>query len=159
MTANGEALRLAVRSGCRRAFLDEGEPGRALLQDYLDSRSGFEGGSTDDAADLARQLVASLSDVPTATADPGPPDATLVSPMVESLSDREREVLGMLLAGLTTKEVAVRLTISINTAKAHIKSVFRKLGIHRRTELKRSASRTRSFREILRETSSVTTDS
>ncbi len=78
--------------------------------------------------------------------------------MVESLSDREREVLDMLLAGLTTKEVAVRLTISINTAKAPIKRVFRKLGIHRRGEFRRSTSRRRSFLEILRETSSFTTD-
>jgi DNA-binding NarL/FixJ family response regulator len=44
------------------------------------------------------------------------------------LSPREREVLGELLAGLDNKRIALRLCISEDTVKSHVKAIFRKLG-------------------------------
>ncbi len=50
------------------------------------------------------------------------------------LSPREREVLGLLGAGLANKEVAARLGISLRTVEGHLGNVFAKLGVGSRTE-------------------------
>jgi LuxR family transcriptional regulator, maltose regulon positive regulatory protein len=54
--------------------------------------------------------------------------AQVMPVIVEQLSKREREVLGYMSAMLTTAEVASELYISTNTVKAHLKSIYRKLG-------------------------------
>jgi regulator of cell morphogenesis and NO signaling len=48
----------------------------------------------------------------------------------ESLSDREKEIVRCIVCGLTNKEVAARLFISINTVLTHRKNITRKLNIH-----------------------------
>ena len=48
----------------------------------------------------------------------------------EPLSDREKDVLVELAKGLSNKEVADVLNISINTAITHRKNISRKLNIH-----------------------------
>ena len=50
------------------------------------------------------------------------------------LTPRECEILGLLAAGQSTKEIARHLEISPNTAKTHIASVFQKLEVQRRTQ-------------------------
>ena len=50
------------------------------------------------------------------------------------LTPRECEILGLLAAGQSTKEIARQLEISPNTAKTHIASVFQKLAVQRRTQ-------------------------
>lgn len=52
-----------------------------------------------------------------------------------ALSQREREVVAALVAGLDTRAVAQRLFISRHTVQDHLKSVFNKIGIHSRREL------------------------
>lgn len=54
--------------------------------------------------------------------------------LVESLTRRESEVLRMLAAGLSNKEIASRLKISEHTAKFHVASILGKLGAGSRTE-------------------------
>ena len=49
------------------------------------------------------------------------------------LTDREREVFNQLAQGLTNKEIAENLVITINTVKRHIKAIFEKLGVHTRS--------------------------
>jgi len=51
-----------------------------------------------------------------------------------TLSAREREVLGLLAEGLTTKEMAQRLGITDRTVKFHVHSVCAKLGAANRTQ-------------------------
>jgi LuxR family maltose regulon positive regulatory protein len=50
------------------------------------------------------------------------------------LSDRELEVLGILAAGQTYKEIGRGLFLSLNTVEFHIKSIYRKLSVNRRVE-------------------------
>lgn len=52
----------------------------------------------------------------------------------DSLSDREREVLLMVAEGLPNKQIAQRLAISEKTVKAHLTSVFRRIGVTDRTQ-------------------------
>ncbi len=54
---------------------------------------------------------------------------------VYALSQREREIVSLLVAGLDTRAVAERLFISAHTVQDHLKSVFAKIGIHSRREL------------------------
>jgi DNA-binding NarL/FixJ family response regulator len=50
------------------------------------------------------------------------------------LSDREREVLSLVAAGLANKQIAQRLGISEKTVKAHLTRVFREIGVFDRTQ-------------------------
>jgi PAS domain S-box-containing protein len=55
-------------------------------------------------------------------------------PTLESLSKREREVLRCLVQGFLYKEIAARLSISIDTVRKHLHSIYRKLQVHSRTD-------------------------
>lgn len=57
----------------------------------------------------------------------------------ETLTDREREVLQMASEGLTTPEIARRLSISPRTAELHRGRMMNKLGLHNQTDLIRFA--------------------
>jgi len=52
---------------------------------------------------------------------------------LNTLTDREREVLDLLAQGLTNKQIAERLVITTNTVKRHLKAIFEKLGVHTRS--------------------------
>lgn len=53
---------------------------------------------------------------------------------VETLTDREHEVLGMLANGWSNHRIAAQLSISDNTVKAHVAAILSKLGATTRTE-------------------------
>jgi DNA-binding NarL/FixJ family response regulator len=52
----------------------------------------------------------------------------------EELTEREREVLALVAAGLPNKLIARRLEISEKTVKAHLTSIYRATGVNTRTE-------------------------
>lgn len=53
---------------------------------------------------------------------------------VPQLTDREREVLQLVRSGLANKQIARRLGIAERTVKAHLTSVFQRLGVTDRTQ-------------------------
>jgi len=57
-----------------------------------------------------------------------------VSPLVEPLSKRELEVLRLVAAGLSNKEIAEKLYLSPGTIKTHVHNICGKLGARNRTE-------------------------
>ncbi len=56
------------------------------------------------------------------------------SPVIESLSEREIEVLGLVAKGFTNKAIAVQLKISDRTVQGHLARIFTKLQASSRTE-------------------------
>jgi two-component system nitrate/nitrite response regulator NarL len=56
------------------------------------------------------------------------------APLDAGLTEREHEVLGLLTAGIATKEIARRLVVSPKTVSSHIQSILGKLGAHTRAE-------------------------
>ncbi|MCX5233344.1 LuxR C-terminal-related transcriptional regulator [Streptomyces sp. NBC_00233] len=57
----------------------------------------------------------------------------------ETLSPRERELVLLVSQGLTDKEIAERLTLSVRTVGNHFYRIYRKLGVANRRELQRAA--------------------
>ncbi len=53
---------------------------------------------------------------------------------INLLTPREREVLGLVAEGLTNKEIAARLTISVNTVRSHLRFILDKLHINNRVQ-------------------------
>jgi DNA-binding NarL/FixJ family response regulator len=68
-----------------------------------------------------------------------PPDAEAARRTIEALTVREREVLALVAAGLSNKETATRLGISVRTVEAHRDNLSRKLGIRTAAGLTRLA--------------------
>jgi len=58
-----------------------------------------------------------------------------------SLTKREREVAELVAEALTNPAIAERLFLSLSTVKGHLAQIFTKLGVTRRGELVREASR------------------
>lgn len=52
----------------------------------------------------------------------------------EGLSQREQEVLNLMVTGAANKEIARQLSITERTVKAHVTSILNKLGVNSRTE-------------------------
>jgi len=50
------------------------------------------------------------------------------------ISDRELEVLGLLVSGQSNKEIAANLFVSPNTVKTHVSRIYEKLDVSRRTQ-------------------------
>jgi DNA-binding NarL/FixJ family response regulator len=48
---------------------------------------------------------------------------------LDALTDRERQVLGLVAEGMSNKAIAARLTITDRTVEAHVAQVFAKLGL------------------------------
>lgn len=75
---------------------------------------------------VTRRLIAEFA---TRAKDPGP------APKLNALTDREREVMALVGAGLTNEEIAARLVVSPATAKTHVSRTMVKLGARDRAQL------------------------
>jgi NarL family two-component system response regulator LiaR len=71
-----------------------------------------------------------LQEMREALATPQP----MAQPLAEPLSERELEVLDLIAAGLTNREIADRLFIATGTVKRHINNIYGKLQVHHRAE-------------------------
>ena len=128
------ALRLAAPERLRRPFREASPQVRRLLRGdrQLAAEHGWLGASTLDDAHLSAQPRRD------AAADPeGAKHAP--SPLLEPLTEKEREVLGHLAALLTTDEIAGAMFVSVNTVRTHVRNILRKLAASRRNEAVRRA--------------------
>jgi SARP family transcriptional regulator, regulator of embCAB operon len=63
----------------------------------------------------------------------------------DTLTHRERDILELLVEGVDVQAAALRLGITVNTARGYVKNLYRKLGVHNQLELLAVARR----RELL----------
>jgi LuxR family maltose regulon positive regulatory protein len=118
-------LQLAEPEGYVRVFVEAGEPMAHLL---------YEAASRGVAANYVGRLLAAFPPVPEAPAV-GPAAAPPhQAELVEPLSPRELEVLGLLAQGLSNREIAERLVISLSTVKGHTSNIYGKLAVGSRTQ-------------------------
>jgi DNA-binding NarL/FixJ family response regulator len=59
---------------------------------------------------------------------------TTVKAEVEELTAREREVLELVVHGLSNKEIAERMSLTVESVRWHLKHIYQKLHVHSRTE-------------------------
>ena len=117
-----DTLKRAEAEGYIRLFVDEGAPMQVLLQQSL--RLGI--------------LPGYVSMLLSAFGDPHVLDATPArsanQTLVESLTQREREVLHLLSAGVSNREIADRLVLSLGTVKKHVSNICGKLDARSRAQ-------------------------
>jgi LuxR family maltose regulon positive regulatory protein len=118
MTALERALHLAETEGYIRLFADLGLPMARLLQEAR-SRAVMP--------EYVKTLLGAFGPLPSLTT---PAEVTLPEP----LAPREQEVLKLIAAGLTNREIAEALVISPETVKKHTGNIFAKLAVSNRTE-------------------------
>jgi LuxR family maltose regulon positive regulatory protein len=119
VTTLEQALTLAKPGGFIRTFVNEGPSMAQLLYQAL---------SKGIAPDYVRQLLAAFpASEPDPTTPPRPDNSEFA--WIEPLSDREIEVIQLIAAGLSNKEISSRLYLSPNTIKTHTRNIYSKLGV------------------------------
>ncbi|MGA1836422.1 LuxR C-terminal-related transcriptional regulator [Herbiconiux sp. 11R-BC] len=149
------AARAIVRSAVL-AFVDQGQTRRVRIQWDCDGLNLLMGIRDDGRGDLAAhddslrpiaERVTALHGSLTVSSTPGwgseldirlpldPPAEPEPLEDVVPMSAREREVLRLLVAGASNRDIAGQLGISANTAKFHVSNLLRKAGVRSRAEL------------------------
>jgi LuxR family maltose regulon positive regulatory protein len=125
------AIALAQPPGYRRLFLDEGEEIIPLLKTVTPELP------VPAQATFARNLLHAFAH----ENQPSPTGTAM--PPIEQISPQEKRVLRLLIAGRSNPEIARELVVSVNTIKAQVKSIYRKLGVSNRLEASDVARRQR----------------
>lgn len=116
---DSESILDALKAGASGYLLKRSSPAQILeaIDDVI------EGGAPM-SSQIARQVVTSFR-------RPAPTLETVGEP----LSERENEVLGYLTKGYSGKEIADKMSVSINTVKTHLKHIYQKLHVRSRSEV------------------------
>jgi len=77
---------------------------------------------------------ASGTKTPASATVPIQPDPPRVTSEDLGISQREQEVLELIIVGHSNREIADQLHISITTVKSHVSSIYQKLDVQRRTQ-------------------------
>jgi LuxR family maltose regulon positive regulatory protein len=111
------ALTLAKSGGYIRLFLDEGLPIRLMLEKV----------EVDASLDEYRDRLL------TAFSQNTPSEIPIQSTIVQ-LTNREKKIAELIGVGLSNDEIAARLFVSPQTVKTHVKKIYRKLGVSKRSD-------------------------
>ena len=108
----------ALRSGACGYLLKRSTPEQivAAIRDV-------QQGGVPMSSEIARKVISHFQEQETAAAG------------VEKLSAREREVLDLVVRGLSNKEIVGRLGITIEGVRWHLRNIYQKLHVHTRTEV------------------------
>ncbi len=120
-------LALLSDPNAARAWLDAGVAGIVLetasVEELLSAIRQVAHGETFLPPSITKKVAASL-------AARGVPREQSIEP----LTDREREVLGLLAEGLSNKDIAQKLYLSVRTVEGHLATVYGELQVKSRTE-------------------------
>ncbi len=122
---DSERIFEAIRTGAT-GYLLKTTPAGQIVERIREVRSG--GAPID--AQIARRVLKLFADLA------GSRDAY-------GLTEREREILGLMSEGLVKKEIAGQLFLSYHTIDTHVKNIYTKLHVHSRTEAILKARRER----------------
>ena len=105
-------LKLTQPEGYVQLFTELGQPMRELLSQI----------PATDRSNYVNKLLRAFSTPP------------LASPLIDPLSPRELDVLRLIVAGLSNKQIAAELVVSLNTVKKHSTHIYEKLSVNGRTQ-------------------------
>ncbi|MCB9451591.1 MAG: tetratricopeptide repeat protein [Anaerolineaceae bacterium] len=111
-------LTLAEVGGFIRLFVDMGKPMATLLR-HAASRGILPG--------YVGKLLGAFGGMSSH------PDGD-TQPLIDPLSERELEVLQLIMNGLSNQEIAGELVVAMSTVKTHVKKIYRKLNVSNRTQ-------------------------
>ena len=135
LTALAEALALAGPEGYVRVFVDEGVPmARLLARLAVAQRSGQDTPRATVPPDYLDRLARPFQPGGAPAARPATRVAAGAEGLVEPLSDRELQVLRLLAAGRSNRQIADELVVVVDTVKKHVGHILDKLGAANRTQ-------------------------
>jgi LuxR family maltose regulon positive regulatory protein len=123
------ALELAEPEGYISLFVEEGAALAAGLEALLKSGSVH--------SEYIQRILAAFPNAQPAAVVPAVQNTiSKAAPesLIESLTEREREVLGLIAEGLKYEEIATRLFISLNTVRTYVKGIYSKLNVNSRSQ-------------------------
>jgi len=114
---DNERIFSALKAGAGGYLLKRADPA-----DILRAIQDVKQGGAPMSSQIARRVVQSFR------------EAASDEQKVEALSEREEEILQHLSKGYSTKEIADRLSVSVNTVRTHLQHIYHKLHVRSRTE-------------------------
>ena len=128
-------LRAQIRLELARTLVQSGALGQAIVEVEAALATFRRLGAVADA-DAAEALRGALSEPGTPSGPPGGQGAGgRLAKGPDGLTPREAEVAALVAAGLTNREIAERLVVSVRTVEGHVDRALGKLGLHTRTQL------------------------
>ncbi len=125
-----ESVFAALRAGASGFLVKDVEPGDLLRAIRVVAR-----GEALLSPSVTRAVIARFAAGAAAPAARAPGPARPAPPGLAALTEREREVVTLVAAGLSNEEIAVKLTVSPLTAKTHVSRAMTKLCARDRAQL------------------------
>lgn len=107
----------ALRAGASGYLLKRSAP-----EEVLNAMREVQQGGGAMSGEIARKVIAHFREQAKATTE------------VDQLTTREREVLDLVVHGMSNKEIADRLSVTMAAVRFHLKHIYQKLHVHSRTE-------------------------
>ncbi len=128
-----QALNAGQSEGFVRLFADEGTRVSRLLASALDASSEPDALELYDRVYARKILEIMLREARAEAARKSSP-AIVKGELLDPLKERELQVLRLIAAGLSNREIAGELFLTEGTVKSYTHQIYSKLGVHRRTE-------------------------
>jgi predicted ATPase/DNA-binding CsgD family transcriptional regulator len=132
---------IANHPGSPKKWIDQMPITKTLYKD-LDKQGGAKKNSKsqkqgdDDLKTYLSTLLSKLDDITNQESEREHSDSQSMQQdqLIEPLSERELEVLSLLAAGMSNREISRQLVIALGTTKTHIHNIYGKLGVSSRTQ-------------------------
>ena len=112
-----ERIFQALRAGACGSLLKRAKPER-----IIDAVQEAKEGGVPMTPEIARKVIGQFR------------SQAIAAEEVEELTDREKEVLELVMHGLANKAIADRLSVTVSAVRWHLKNIYHKLHVHSRTE-------------------------